>query len=76
MIIKSFCREPQDNLKSVVLIDERLYTTDLGNKIFEKLKDEYMESGHIKVCPKQLPIPYSIQWIIPKRNSEGEKVKY
>ena len=75
-IHKSICREEPNALKSVILIDEHLFNTDLGNILAEKLKDVYLEASNIKVCPKQLELPYSIQWLIPKRNSMGAKVNY
>ena len=57
-----------------MLIDTNLSITNLGEIIVEKLKELFDETGSIKVCAKQLTIPYSIQWIIPKRNTDGERV--
>ena len=62
-------------MKSVVLVDTRLFITNLGEMIVEKLKEVHGETGNIKVCIEHLIIPFSIQWIIPKRNAEGKKVK-
>ena len=59
-----------------MLVDTRLFITNLGEMIVGKLKEVHGETGSIKVCIKQLTIPFSIQWIIPKRNAEGQKVKH
>ena len=68
-----FYRE-EDKLVTVILIDIKLFETDLGKAIAAKLKDVYSESGQTKICPKVLRIPYSVQWIVPVRDLDGNKV--
>ena len=68
-----FYRE-EDKLVTVILIDIKLFETDLGKAIAGKLKDVYSESGQAKICPKVLRIPYSVQWIVPVRDLDGSKV--
>ena len=68
-----FCRE-EDKLVTVILIDIRLFETDLGKAIAAKLKDVYSESGQAKICPRVLTIPYSVQWVVPVRDLDGQKV--
>ena len=58
----------------MVIFDENLFTTSLGQAIINKLKEAYDETGYVKIASKKLPIPFSIQWIVPKRNSEGQRV--
>ena len=67
-------RREEDKLVTVILIDIRLFETDLGKVIAAKLKDVYSESGQAKICPKVLTIPYSVQWIVPVRDLDGIKV--
>ena len=67
-------RREEDKLVTVILIDIRLFETDLGKAIAAKLKDVYSESGQAKICPKVLTIPYSVQWIVPVRDLDGIKV--
>ena len=73
--IKLFFRESEDNLKTVVIFDENLFRTKFGQIIINKLKEVYNESGNVKVASKILPIPFSIQWIVPKRDAEGQRVR-
>ena len=68
-----FYRE-EDKLVTVILIDIRLFETDLGETIAAKLKDVYSENGQAKICPKALTIPYSVKWIVPVRDLDGNKV--
>ena len=68
-----FYRE-EDKLVTVILIDIKLFETDLGKAIAAKLKEAYSESGQAKICPKVLTIPYSVQWIVPVRDLDGNKV--
>ena len=58
----------------MVIFDENLFKTSLCQAIIHKLKEAYDESGNVKIASKKLPIPFSIQWIVPKRNSEGQRV--
>ena len=58
----------------MVIFDENLFTTSLCQAIINKLKEAYDETGYVKIASKKLPIPFSIQWIVPKRNSEGQRV--
>ena len=67
-------RREEDKLVTVILIDIRLFETDLGKAVAAKLKDAYSESGQAKICPKVLTIPYSVQWIVPVRDQDGNKV--
>lgn len=64
----------EDKLVTVILIDIKLFETDLGKAIAAKLKEAYSESGQAKICPKVLTIPYSVQWIVPVRDLDGNKV--
>ena len=73
--IELFFRESEDNLKTVVIFDENLFRTKFSQIIINKLKEVYNESGNVKVASKELPIPFSIQWIVPKRDSEGQRVR-
>ena len=69
-----FYRELEDNLKTVIIFDENLFETTLCQAIIDKLKEAYDESGNVKIASKKLPIPFSIQWIVAKRNLEGQRV--
>ena len=59
----------------MVIFDENLFKSPLCQIIAQKLKDVYFESGNVKIASKKLPIPFSVQWIVPERNSEGERVR-
>ena len=67
-------RREEDKLVTVILIDIRLFETELGKAVAAKLKDVYSESGQAKISPKVLTIPYSVQWIVPVRDLDGNKV--
>ena len=68
-----FYRE-EDKLVTVILIDIKLFETDLGKAIAAKLQEAYSETFQAKICPKVLTIPYSVQWIVPVRDLDGNKV--
>lgn len=78
--------EKVDPLQAVCLIDQCLMDTIIGKQILQDThqkfgnedKDENMgkfERGTVKTCVKTLPLPNSIQWIIKKRDENGNIIE-
>lgn len=70
---KKNSKSPEDILEVVVVIEEGLGSTSLGETIIETLsKESFAENGRVKCLTQESNIPHSIQWMTKISGSEWE----
>ena len=70
---KKNSKTPEDILEVVVVIEEGLGSTSLGETIIETLsKETFAENGRVKCLTQESDIPNSVQWMSKISGSEWE----
>ena len=70
-------KTPEDILDVVVLIEEDLYSSRLGDFIVETLaKEAFAENGRVKCSGQKSEIPKSIQWMTKVSTNEWKMSEF